>query len=83
MVTALCAVALHTQAQFVVEMNDGQKFTWKSLNINQQGGDDVWSIGQSAGSYNGASDLSLVKSISVTPLADQLAAYKAPTYIDN
>lgn len=80
---ALCALSLHGQAQFVIEMNDGQKFTWKSFNINQQGNNDVWSIGQSAGNYNGAADLSLVKCISVTPLADQLASYKAPTYVDN
>ena len=64
-------------------MNDGQKFTWKSFIINQQGNDDVWSIGQAAGNYNSAADLSLIKSISVTPLADQLASYKAPTYVDN
>ena len=83
MAVALCAIALHAQAQFVVEMNDGQKFTWKSFTFNQQGSDDTWSIGQSAGSYNSAADLSLVKCISVTPLADQLASYKAPTYVDN
>ena len=80
---ALCAVALQGQAQFVVELNDGQKFTWKALNFNQQGNDDVWSIGQAAGNYNAAADLSLVKCISVTPLADQLDSYKAPTYVDN
>ena len=80
---ALWAIALHGQAQFAIELNDGQKFTWKSLNINQQGNNDVWSIGQTAGNYNGAADLSLVKCITITPLADQLASYKAPTYVDN
>ena len=80
---ALCAAALHGQAQFVVEMNDGQRFDWKSLNVNRQGDDDVWSIGQTAGKYDEATDLGLVKCISVMPLADRLAGYEAPTYVDN
>ena len=80
---ALWAVTLHGQAQFVVEMNDGKKATWGSLSINQKDDEDVWSISQTEGGYREARDLSLVKCISVTPLADQLAGYKAPAYVDN
>ena len=80
---ALCVATLNGQAQFVVEMNDGQLQDWKSLNINRQGEDDVWSIGQTAGAYSEANDLSRVKCISVKPLADRLAGYEAPAYVDN
>lgn len=82
-VAALCVWALHAQAQFVVEMNDGQTLDWGSFYFNQQGTDDVWSIGQSAGKYDETVDLSLIKCVSVKPLSDQLTDYKAPTYVDN
>ena len=82
-IIALLAVVNMVQAQYVIEMNDGSIVPWNyELNIIQNGTGDVWSLSRTD-KFNNNLELSKVKSISIATMAERLAAYKTPNYIDD
>ena len=83
LIIALLAVVNMVQAQYVIEMNDGSIVPWNyELNIIQNGTGDVWSLSRTD-KFNNNLELSKVKSISIATMAERLAAYKTPNYIDD
>ena len=82
-IIALLAVVNMVQAQYVIEMNDGSIVPWNyELNIIQNGTGDVWSLSRTD-KFNNHLELSKVKSISIATMAERLAAYKTPNYVDD
>ena len=82
-IIALLAVVNMVQAQYVIEMNDGSIVPWNyELNIIQNGTGDVWSLSRTD-KFNNNLELSKVKSISIATMAERLAAYKTPNYVDD
>ena len=80
---ALLAVVNMAQAQYVIEMNDGNVVKWDyELNVIQNGTGDVWSLSRTD-KFNNNLELSKVKSVSIATMAERLAAYKAPNYNDD
>ena len=83
LIIALLAVVNMAQAQYVIEMNDGNVVKWDyELNGIQNGKGDVWSLSR-ADKFNNNLELSKVKSVSIATMAERLAAYKAPNYNDD
>ena len=66
--------------QYDISLADGQHLTWSGLTIVSGQGEDKWLI-RKPGLTSGGTDISLVASISVAPLADR--TWKAPTYPDD
>ena len=82
-VIVLLAVVNMAQAQYVIEMNDGNVVKWNyELNVIQNGTGDVWSLSRTD-KFNNNLELSKVKSVSIATMAERLAAYKAPNYNDD
>lgn len=83
LIIALLAVVNMAQAQYVIEMNDGNVVKWDyELNVIQNGTGDVWSLSRTD-KFNNNLELSKVKSVSIATMAERLAAYKAPNYNDD
>ena len=83
LIIALLAVVNMAQAQYVIEMNDGNVVKWNyELNVIQNGTGDVWSLSRTD-KFNNNLELSKVKSVSIATMAERLAAYKAPNYNDD
>ena len=83
LIIALLAVVNMAQAQYVIEMNDGNVVKWDyELNVIQNGTGDVWSLSRTD-KFNNNLELSKVKSVSIATMAERLAAYKAPNYVDD
>jgi beta-xylosidase len=83
LIIALLAVVNMAQAQYVIEMNDGNVVKWNyELNVIQNGTGDVWSLSRTD-KFNSNLELSKVKSVSIATMAERLAAYKAPNYNDD
>ena len=83
LIIALLAVVNMVQAQYVIEMNDGSIVPWNyELKIIQNGTGDVWSLSRTD-KFNNNLELSKVKSISIATMAERLAAYKTPNYVDD
>lgn len=73
---AMTCMAASVSAQFVAEKNNGETVTMgdNNLTITQKGDADEWTIG--------GTDISDIKSISITPLSERLGNYSAPDYAD-
>lgn len=73
---AMTCMAASVSAQFVAEKNNGEtvKMGGNNLTITQKGDADEWTIG--------GTDISDIKSISITPLSERLGNYSAPDYAD-
>ena len=70
-------------AQYVIEMNNGDKFDWNNdLNLVQDGKNDKWAISR-YNTYSPEYDITNIKSITIKSLESRLSAYKAPNYADD
>ena len=70
-------------AQYVIEMNNGDKFDWNNdLNLVQDGTNDRWAISR-YNTYSPEYDITNIKSITIKSLESRLSAYKAPSYADD
>ena len=73
LIIALLAVVNMAQAQYVIEMNDGNVVKWDyELNVIQNGTGDVWSLSRTD-KFNNNLELSKVKSVSIATMAERLA----------
>ena len=68
------------RAQYVIDLTDGQQFSWDGFTFEPGDGDDEWKI-RRTDQTTGGTDIARVAAISAVPLAER--SYKAPSYPDD